>query len=69
MNDQRWQKLVAALAEYFGCEPDDVIQLIVGVEFRTDEELKFQTTYSGVPWHFGGMLDQIREDIAEDKRA
>lgn len=67
--DERWQKLVAALAEYFGCEPDEVVQLIVGVEYRTEVELKFRTTYSGVPWHFNGLLDQIRDDIAADRRA
>lgn len=67
--DERWQKLVTALAEYFGCEPDEVTQLIVGVEFRTEEKFEFRTTYTGVPWHYAGLLEQIKEDIASDKKS
>jgi hypothetical protein len=67
--DERWQKLIAALAEYFGCEPDDVTEFVVGVEYRSENELNFRTAYVGVPWHFNGLLDQVKDDIAKDKRS
>lgn len=68
MDDQRWQKLIAALAEYFECGPEDITELIVGVEFRGSGTLNFRTTYSGIPWHYNGLLDRMRDDIADGKK-
>jgi hypothetical protein len=65
--EEKWQKLINALAEYFDCDPDGISAVVLGVEHQDGDQLRFRTTSSGVPWHMPGFLDQLKHDIAAKK--
>lgn len=67
--DEKWQKFVEAVAEYFGCEPAGISGVVLGVEYQKDNSLKFQTAWMGVPWRMHGYVTQTDSDIQADIQA
>jgi hypothetical protein len=65
--DPKHQKVVEALAEYYGVEPDAIGGHVLGVEHQLpDGSLRFATIWSGTTWDLKGYVQEIQDQIKHE---
>lgn len=66
--DERTAKLINALGEYFGTDPETFTAYAIVIERNVDGELALSTAWQApAPWRLSGIIDGLQDDIHRSK--